>query len=128
MEYLIDTNVIIRHFARVSRLGKRAKEIISQAEKNQHHLYVSIISLMEIMYLAEKNRIPLTLNEILENLSSKKCYSVVDFDVEILKEAETIQFYELHDRLILATAKLLGTPVISSDQEFRNVEDVEVIW
>ncbi|UCH93683.1 MAG: PIN domain-containing protein [Candidatus Aminicenantes bacterium] len=128
MQYLLDTNAIIRHFAQVSRLGQRAKEIISQAERDQHQLFVSIISLMEIMYLAEKNRIPLTLDVILGNINSKKCYSIVEFDVDILKEAASIQFYELHDRLILATAKHLGTPVISSDQEFATVEDIEVIW
>ena len=58
MQYLLDTNAIIRHFAQVSKLGKKAKEIIIQAESDQHQLFVSIISLMEIMYLAEKNRIP----------------------------------------------------------------------
>jgi predicted nucleic acid-binding protein len=128
VKYLLDTNIIIRHFAQTSKVGKKAKEIMAQAEKNQHQLFVSIISLMEIMYLAEKNRIPLTLSEILDNLSSKKCFSVVDFNVDILKEAEKIQFYELHDRLILAPAKLLGTPIISSDQEFKSLEDIEVIW
>jgi predicted nucleic acid-binding protein len=128
VQYLLDTNAIIRHFAQVSRLGRRAKDIITQAEKDQHQLFVSIISLMEIMYLAEKNRIPLTLDEILENLNSKKCYSIVEFDVDILKEAANIQFYELHDRLILATAMYLGTPVISSDQAFASVEDIEIIW
>lgn len=128
MQYLLDTNAIIRHFAQVSRLGVRAKEIIIQGEQDQHQLFVSIISLMEIMYLAEKNRIPLSLDEILNNINSKNCYSIVEFDVDILKEAANIQFYELHDRLILATAKHLGTPVISSDQEFSTVEDIEVIW
>ena len=128
MQYLLDTNAIIRHFAQVSRLGVRAKEIIIQGEQDQHQLFVSIISLMEIMYLAEKNRIPLSLDEILENINSKKCYSIVEFDVDILREAANIQFYELHDRLILATAKHLGTPIISSDQEFAAIENIEVIW
>lgn len=128
MQYLLDTNAIIRHFAQVSKLGKKAKEIISQAESDQHHLFVSIISLMEIMYLAEKNRIPMTLDEMLNHLNSKKCYSIVEFSLEILREAEIIQFYELHDRLILATAKILGIPVISSDQRFTEVKGIEVIW
>lgn len=128
MKYLLDTNAVIRHFAQTAKLGIKAKEIIALAEKDQHRLFVSVISLMEIMYLAEKNRIPLTLSEVLDNLASKTCYSVVDFNVDILKEAEKIQFYELHDRLILATAKLLGTPVISSDQEFKTVKGIEVIW
>jgi predicted nucleic acid-binding protein len=128
MKYLLDTNALIRHFAKTAKLGIKAKGIIALAEKNQHQLYISVISLMEIMYLAEKNRIPLTLSEMLDNLASKSCYSVVDFNVDILKEAERIQFYELHDRLILSTAKLLGTPVISSDREFKTIKDIEVIW
>ena len=89
--------------------------VIACSRDYEHQLFVSIISLMEIMYLAEKNRITLALDEILGNINSKKCYSIVEFDVDILKEAANIQFYELHDRLILATAKHLGTPVISSD-------------
>lgn len=80
------------------------------------------------MYLAEKNRIPITLNEMINHLNSKSCYSIVEFSLDILRAAEKIQFYELHDRLILATAKLLGTPVISSDQKFTEVKDIEVIW
>ncbi len=128
MQYLLDTNAIIRHFAQTAKLGKQAKKLIKEGEDNKHRLIVSIISLMEIMYLAEKRRIPLTLDEILEYLNSKSCYSVVDFNVEVLREAEQITFYELHDRLILATAKLLGVPIISSDQKFVSVKDIEVIW
>lgn len=128
MEYLLDTNAIVRHFAQISKLGKKAKKIISQAEKDQHQLYVSIISLMEIMYLSEKKRIPLTLDEIINDLNKKECYSIVEFDVEILKKAASFHFYELHDRLILATAMVLGMPIISSDEKFDSVKDVEVIW
>jgi PIN domain nuclease of toxin-antitoxin system len=128
VEYLLDTNAIVRHFAQISKLGKKAKKIISQAEKDQHQLYVSIISLMEIMYLSEKKRIPLTLDEIINDLNKKECYSIVEFDVEILKKAASFHFYELHDRLILATAMVLGMPIISSDEKFDSVEDVEVIW
>jgi predicted nucleic acid-binding protein len=128
VQYLLDTNAIIRHFTKISKLGRNAKRIISEAEKNQHHLFVSIISLMEIMYLSEKNRIPLTLDEIINALNSKQCYSIIEFGIDILREAEKVQFYELHDRLILATAKILGTPIISSDEKFEEVEDIEVIW
>jgi PIN domain nuclease of toxin-antitoxin system len=128
VQYLLDTNAIIRHFTQISKLGKNAKRIIMEGEKNKHRLFVSIISLMEIMYLAEKERIPMNLDEILDALNSKKCYSLVDFNLDVLKEAGNIQFYELHDRLILATAKLLGAPVISSDRKFEIVENIEVIW
>ncbi|MCP5105732.1 MAG: type II toxin-antitoxin system VapC family toxin [bacterium] len=42
--------------------------------------------------------------------------------------AQSVKFYELHDRLILATAKYLDIPVVSSDTEFKKVEGIEIIW
>ena len=53
---------------------------------------------------------------------------IINLVPEILRVAQTIQFYELHDRLILATAKWLDIPVISSDSKFENVAGIRVIW
>ena len=61
MQYLLDTNALIRHFAQLPSLGKQAKKIIDAAEAGEHTLFVSAISLMEILYLAEKKRIPVSL-------------------------------------------------------------------
>ena len=73
--YLLDTNAIIRHFSNASNLGKQAGNIIKKAEAdNGDILLISIISLMEILYLAEKNRIPVTLAETLKWIETKSCY------------------------------------------------------
>lgn len=128
MQYLLDTNAIIRHFANFSKIGKKAKTIIKEGENNEHKLFISIISLMEIMFLAEKNRIPINLSETIELIRQKKCYSIIDFNTEILQVAQKIDFYELHDRLILATAKYFNCPVISKDEKFKEVSDIKTIW
>jgi len=47
---------------------------------------------------------------------------------EILKIAENTPFYELHDRLILATTKWIGIPVLSSDKRVNSVDGIEAIW
>jgi len=78
--------------------------------------------------LSEKNRIDISLGETLANIESSSKYTVVDLNADVLRVAETIAFYELHDRLILATAKWLQIPVISCDGEFSKVKDVEVVW
>jgi len=83
---------------------------------------------MEIMYLAEKNRIDINLTKTLEMLASSNRYGIIDLSPEILQVAETISFYELHDRLILATAKWLGIQIVSSDGEFNKVPGIEAIW
>ena len=46
---------------------------------------------------------------------------MVDLTVEVLQVAEAVVFYELHDRLILATAKWLGIKILSSDSKFKEL-------
>ena len=59
MEYLADTVAIIRHFAKTGVIGKRAKQILRNADAGKNTIYVSIISIVEIMYLAERSQLPL---------------------------------------------------------------------
>jgi PIN domain nuclease of toxin-antitoxin system len=116
MQYLLDTVAIVRHFSEQGKIGKAAAAILDQIEQAADiKLVISTISLMEIMYLAEKNRIPISLQKTLASIRAASKYTVVDLSPEILEVAETITFPELHDRLILATAKWLDIPVISSD-------------
>ena len=83
---------------------------------------------MEIMYLSEKNRITVNLQDTLKRVENSSKYMIADLDSDILRTAETVNFSELHDRLILVTAKWLDIPVISSDKEFKNIREIEVIW
>ena len=128
MRYLLDTVTLVRHFTGSGRIGRRASRILGTIENNGDEFAISIISLMEVMYLAEKNRIDINLSESLDIIESSSKYMIVDLNPEILRAAETKDFYELHDRLILATAKWLGIKVISSDSRFGNVEGIEVVW
>lgn len=126
MEYLLDTITIIRHFTDIGKIGSQAKEILDSKENNS--FVISVISLMEILYLSEKKRIRISLKETLKKIDSSSMYTVVDLTSDILKIAETVDFYEMHDRLILSTAKWLKIPVISGDSKFKEVNDIKVIW
>ena len=83
---------------------------------------------MEIMYLSEKNRITINLQDTLKRVENSSKHMIADLDSDILRTAKTVNFSELHDRLILATANWLDIPVISSDKEFRKVREIEIIW
>ena len=58
MQYLADTVAIIRHFASVGKIGKAAKSILQDADNGKNKILISIISIVEILYLSERNRIP----------------------------------------------------------------------
>lgn len=128
MQYLLDTVTIVRHFSGRGRIGRAAAHILDTIEERDDLLVISVISLMEIMYLAERNRITINLTETLERIESSSKYVIIDLSPEILRVAETIDFYELHDRLILATARWLDIPIMSSDEAFEDVPGIDVIW
>ncbi len=106
MRYLLDTLALIRHFANIGHIGHQATAIFAGLNQSEDVLFISVISLMEVLYLAEKH-LPINLPETLGYIESSNKYIIVDLTPDILKVAESIQFYELHDRLILATAKWL---------------------
>jgi PIN domain nuclease of toxin-antitoxin system len=128
MNYVIDTVTITRHFSGAGKIGSKASKIIKEAEEGRHTLFISVVSLFEIMYLAEKNRIRISLKNTISAIQKKPCYIIVDLNTEIILQAEAIQFYELHDRLILGTLKYLGLSILSSDERFDELEEVKRIW
>jgi len=128
MRYVLDTVALVRHFSAKGKLGRQARFILDNIEESGDVFIISTISLMELMYLSEKQRINLNFQDTLIRIEQSASYSIVDLNVEVLKVAASVDFYELHDRLILATAKWLDIPIISSDRSFPGVEGIVVIW
>ncbi len=125
MSYLLDTVTLVRYFTKVGRIGKTAGKLLRGLD---NHFFISVVSLMEILYLSEKHRIQIDLGGTLERIRASSLYSVVDLTSDILKVAEKTPFRELHDRLIISTAKWLEVPIISSETEFKKVKGISVIW
>jgi PIN domain nuclease of toxin-antitoxin system len=128
MDYLADTVTIIRHFSGAGRIGRRAKSILEGVEEGEHHLFLSTVSLVEILYLSEKKRITINLEESLEMITESANYSIVDLTSHIVRLAENIKYPEIFDRLIISTAQYLGVPLVTSDRAIRNRDLVETIW
>jgi len=128
MDYLADTVTVIRHFSGVGRIGKKARSILEGVEEGGHHLFLSTISLVEILYLSEKNRIRINLGETLDIINDSANYSIVDLTTEIVKSAERIAFSDIFDRLIISNAKYFNAPILTSDRAIRTSGLVEAIW
>lgn len=128
MRYLLDTVTLIRHFSGQGKLGNAATRIFDQAETSGAEFYISAATLMEIIYLAEKKRIPINLEEIFNEIEGNALYTIVDLTPEILRVAAGMTCCELHDRLILATAKWLEIPVISANSKLSDMAGVTAIW
>ena len=50
MNYLADTITIVRHFSGAGRIGRAARVVLEGVERGENDLFLSSISLVEILY------------------------------------------------------------------------------
>ena len=128
MNYLADTVTIVRHFSGTGRIGRVAKIVLEGVESGENYLFLSTVSLVEILYLSEKKRIEIDLENSLRKMKGSRNYSVVDLTSNIISRAAEIKYPEVFDRLIIATAQYLDVPLITSDEGIKESRFVETVW
>ncbi len=76
MQYLLDTVTVIRHFVGKGEIGNATALILDTIEDQDDLFVISIISLMENVYLAEKHRIDIILHKTIARIhtSSTCCH------------------------------------------------------
>lgn len=124
----IDTHTLVWYLYKPSRryLSTRALEAIESAENNGI-IYIPVIVLLEVLRLIEKGKFPLPFNELLSWLEQNDSYEVIPVDTVLVRIAVNLQRLELHDRLIVATAALTNTRLVSCDREIK-ANGIDVIW
>ena len=128
MEYLADTVAIVRHM-RKRRMGNQAGRILDEADSGLHTIHLSAMTLMEVLYLSERRRIDLRLSELIERVVGSPNYHLVPIGREIVVTAEDVDDVpELHDRILVATAKWLHVTLLTSDQVIARSKHVQAIW
>ena len=129
MDYLADTVAIVRHLRRHPAMGRQAAIIFQEADQGLHRIYLSAITLMEVLYLSEAGRIGLHLDELVAAVSRASNYEVVPVDADVILAAVGIDDVpELHDRIIVATARHLGVPILTGDRVIAASQHVQTLW
>jgi len=129
MEYLADTVAIVRHLRGHPALGPQAAQVLRDADANKHHVYLSAITLMEVLYLSEAKRVDVRLDELISHVSSSVNYEIVPVNADVvLAAAEVDDVPELHDRIIVGTAKWLGVPILTGDEVISESRYVKTFW
>lgn len=129
MDYVLDTVGLLRHLAGDKKLGKAARAVLDEADKGVHHIIVSAISLMEILYLSERGKIKASLKETIELISKSANYKIHPVDAAVVQAAAEIDDVpELHDRVIAGTAKFLNVPLITPDRVLRGSKYIKALW
>jgi PIN domain nuclease of toxin-antitoxin system len=130
--YVTDTHpLIFQATNREERLGKRARRVYRDAESGKHAIIVPIVVLEETARLIEKRVVELVtpFRRWAEELDRSPNYRIQAYTIGILLEATALRgIRDPADRVIVATARHLGYPLITADGIIRDGRWVETIW
>ncbi|MEN9869808.1 MAG: hypothetical protein RLZZ171_791 [Cyanobacteriota bacterium] len=127
-----DTHTIIWYLFNDERLSNIARQTIETAAVDGNQIGIASITLAEIVYLSEKNRIPEpTLERLLNAIDEENSVlSEIPLDKNVVKtlvRVERTQIPDLPDRIIAATALYTKVPVISRDRKIK-LSNIQTIW
>ncbi|MFN5835341.1 MAG: type II toxin-antitoxin system VapC family toxin [Pseudanabaena sp.] len=133
MSVVADTHTIIWYLRSPEKLSTNAVNALDNALNNGESIFISAISLVEMNYLVEKNRIPTSSLEQLLQLIDDPLVNlvVIPLDTPVAKAFTQISrkiVPEMGDRIIAATALYLGLPLVTKDHKISNLSNIQIVW
>lgn len=127
-----DTHTALWYLFADARISATAKSFITKASTARQKIAISSISLAEVVYLTEKNRLPASAyDEMIKALADPgHAFTEAVLNaaiVEAMRAVPRIQVPEMPDRIIAATAVYLGVPVLSRDHRIR-ASSITTVW
>ena len=89
---------------------------------------VPTIVLAEALDIAEKGKVGFDFGKMYQLIQEEPEFEIVDFGVQIFDEVKQVKkVQEIHDRIIVATAKFYAAGVLTKDHIIRDSGEVEII-
>ncbi|MCX5963583.1 MAG: PIN domain-containing protein [Cyanobacteria bacterium] len=130
---VIDTHTLIWYLTQSPKISTLAIDRINQANQNNLPVLIASITLIELIYLSEKQRIPaFPLQQFFTELDTPNSpFSIISLTLDIAQSLRQIrrgEVPELPDRIITATAHAINLPLITCDHKIRACTVIQTIW
>jgi len=127
-----DTHAAIWFLFGDHRLSAIAKDFFDKAAAARRKIALAPISLAEVVYLTEKNRLPASAFDDLRAALSNPNHVLQEAPftaevVAVMRQVSRDTVPDMPDRIVSATAVFLGVPLITRDGQVR-ASSVPTIW
>lgn len=127
-DFVTDTMGFVLHLER-RRMSVSVRTIFQQADTGEAMIHIPSLVFAEMLYLAEKKRIDVTLAQTTEFLATHPSYQEYPLSLAVVRAAgEIVDVPELHDRLIAGTARLLNLHLLTNDPVIHQSAYVRALW
>jgi predicted nucleic acid-binding protein len=127
-EFVTDTMAVVLRLEK-RRMGKMAKSLFESAELGNTQIYIPSMVFAEILYLFEKRRISVSLDNVQDYLMRYPHIKEYSMTFAVIQSSSKINdISELHDRLIAGSALSLGLPLITNDPVIEASAFIKMVW
>src|SRR5436305_3934360 len=127
-----DTHTALWYLFDDERLSSAAGTFIDEAAARHQKIAISSISLAEVVYLIEKNRLPSSaMDELMDALADPdQVFTEAVFNaaiVQAMRSVSRVEVPDMPDRIVAATGTYFGVPVLSRDRRIRAAR-IKTVW
>jgi len=127
-EFVTDTMAVVLHLEK-RRMGQMAKSLFESTELGDTYIYIPSMVFAEILYLFEKRRITVSLENVKDYLRQYPHFKEYSMNFSVIQSSSRINdIRELHDRLIAGSALSLDLPLITNDPVIEASAFIKTVW
>jgi PIN domain nuclease of toxin-antitoxin system len=127
--FLLDTHVLVRWLSSPKKLSSEQARVIREAERHRERVAISAFTLIEIAMLAQGPRkVTGYADQVFSALETNPMFEILPITIPIAMDAGALMMLrDSADRTIVATARVHGLRLLTSDQRIVDSKLVSVI-
>ncbi len=129
MNFVADTHALLWHFLDSPQISRKAKKIFEKCEKGGCIIFIPSIVIAECLSIFDKKKVAFDFHDLFDKIRESENYIVIPLGYKVLhRMVEAREVTELHDKIIVSTAKLLDLPLITKDSHLLGLETITTVW
>ena len=129
MNFVTDTHALLWWFTNSSKIGPKASEIFEKCERGENVIFIPSIVIAEALSIFEKKRVSFDFKKLFKKIYESENFVLIALDYGILQKMVDLKdIFELHDKIIVSTAKYLNFPIITKDKVLQDIPYIKTVW
>jgi PIN domain nuclease of toxin-antitoxin system len=129
MNFVTDTHALLWWFTNTPKISPKVSMIFDKCEKGENVIFVPSIVVAEALSIFDKKRISFNFKKLFEKIHDSENFILIALDYPILQKMVALKdIPELHDKIIVSTAKYLNLPIITKDETLQNLPSIKTVW
>ncbi len=129
LNFVADTHALLWWFTDSPKIGPKASEIFEKCEAGENIIFIPSIVVAEALSIFDKKRVDFNFKKLFKEINNSENFVLIALDYAILEKMVALkEIPELHDKIIVSTAKYLKVPVITKDKILQNLKSVRTVW